>query len=492
MLRSALTVTMLLTAAVVLAQNEEDALRISLRQPGGTARSNGMANAFGALGADPVSIAINPAGAALYRTSSLSLTSVLEVNNSNTNHYGTSGTATQTRFAFNNLALVLNTPAEEGSDWRSGTFGVTYDRQQSHHWSTNARAANVPSTILQGFADQAEGTPYSTISDDLPFSAGLAWSAFGIDTVQGSPSSYVPFAFGPATSQVHVVETSGASSRTSFFYSGNYMDRLYVGMSVGITGHRFHRTSNHSENNLDLRLDQMDKVTYSEDLTTTGNGFDLNVGALVRVNDRVRAGLAFQSPQWMQLNDAYTMQLNTTFRTPDNNGAYAYEASSPEGAFYYRVTTPWRTAASIAYLAGSNGAVNIDYEYADMRTMRFRTANQLEDLYDFQVENDAIRERFRAVHTLRVGTEWRLGDWYYRAGWSMTPDAHDKSDALYGQPLKTYAMGIGYRSEHITVDLGANYSTQQSAFFQYAPYLVRSTTDDRASYRTFLTIALRP
>ena len=490
--RAATTIIACLVAGLLFAQNEEDALRISTLQPGGTARSNGMANAFGALGADPVSIGINPAGLALYRTSGLSLTSLLEVNNTSTKHYGITGTGTQARFAFNNVALILNTPTAEGSDWRSGTFGVIYDRKQSHHWSTSAGGDDVPSTILQGFADEANGVSYTTIEEDLPFSAGLAWSTFGIDTIQGSATSYEPFLFGPNTRQSHSIETNGATSQTAFFYSGNYLDKLYVGMSVGVAGHRFHRISTHTENNLDLGLDRMDRLTYKEDLTTSGNGFDVKVGALVRINERLRAGASFHSPQWMQLNDAYTMELQTTFRTPDNNGDYAYKAISPDGTFAYRVVTPWRTTVSAAYLAGTNGAISVDYEYADMSAMRFKPSNQLEDLYDFEIENEAIKDRFRAVHILRVGTEWRAGNWYYRAGWSMVPDAHKKNDPLHGQALKTYAAGIGYRSEHITVDLGLNYSLLQGAFFQYAPYLVKATTEERASYRTLLTIALRP
>lgn len=62
------------------AQNETDALRFSTLTQGGTARSNGMANAFGALGADPVAVAINPAGLGLYRTSEISFTPALDVN----------------------------------------------------------------------------------------------------------------------------------------------------------------------------------------------------------------------------------------------------------------------------------------------------------------------------------------------------------------------------------------------------------------------------
>ena len=478
-------------ACAGMAQNEGDALRISLAQPGGTARSNGLANAFGALGADPACIGINPAGLGLYRNSGLSFTSSLDVNSTSSRHYGTSGEDYQTRFAFSNLALVLNTKAEEGSDWRSGTFGMIYDRTQSHHWSTTANGTNVPSSIVQGFADEASGTPYTTLSSDLPFTAGLAWDAYAIDTIGGSTDQYAPFPFGSTTKQLHTIEGHGANTRTAFFYSGNYMDQLYVGMSVGLNGHRFNRVTSHTEYSEDPTTD-LRQVVYREDLTTTGNGIDIKLGALARITDRVRAGAAFMSPQWMRLNDAYSMQVRTLFSTPDQDGNFDYEAVSPDGTYAYRVNTPWRATASVAYLAGKNGAVSLDYEYADMRTMRFRPSNQLDDDYDFRVENDAIKDRFRQVHTLRVGTEWRIGNWYYRGGWSFTQDPYKLNDPESGQALKTYAAGLGYRGEHISVDLSANYTTQRTSFYQYAPYLVNATTVERTGISTFLTFAFRP
>ncbi|MBK7114289.1 MAG: hypothetical protein IPH60_17850 [Flavobacteriales bacterium] len=76
-----------LFALNVSAQNETDALRLSSISPGGTARSIGLANAFGALGADGVSIAINPAGMGLFRTSEISLTPGFDVNNVRSNYW---------------------------------------------------------------------------------------------------------------------------------------------------------------------------------------------------------------------------------------------------------------------------------------------------------------------------------------------------------------------------------------------------------------------
>ncbi|MEO8590559.1 MAG: hypothetical protein ABI432_14375 [Flavobacteriales bacterium] len=474
------------------AQSEEDALRMSSLMPGGTARSNGLANAFGALGADPVGININPAGFGIYRTSEISMTPSFEVNDAQSDYYGTGADGTQGRFFFNNFALVLNTPSKSGS-WRSGTFGVIYDRRQSQHWSQVAVGEQVPSTILQGFVDEANGTPSDSLFDAFPFTSGLAYDTYAIDpsadTVFNTYNSQIPF--GSNTRQVHTIESSGASSSTSFFYAGNYLDRLYVGMSIGIAGQRYKRTTTHSETSLDESLD-LKEVTYKEDLTTTGNGIDVKLGVIGRVTERFRVGASFHSPQWLRLSDAYVTDMRTSFRTPDVNGQSGYSATSPDGTFSYRLNTPWRAVISAAYIAGEKGLVSVDYEYADYRQMRFKPNDNLVDDYDFSAENDVISTSYRAVHSLRVGTEWRAGNWYYRVGWGVVPNAYVKDDARHGLALKTYAGGIGYRTDHVGVELGLNYAQSGANYFQYSPALVDATHEDRRSYRAMLTLSYRP
>ena len=146
-----------LFALNVSAQNETDALRLSSISPGGTARSIGLANAFGALGADGVSIAINPAGMGLFRTSEISLTPGFDVNNVRSNYYGTSASNSMARFYLGNFTLALNSPNAKDNDWRSSTFGLVYDRQATHHWSRQATASGIQTSILDDFAWQAEG-----------------------------------------------------------------------------------------------------------------------------------------------------------------------------------------------------------------------------------------------------------------------------------------------------------------------------------------------
>jgi len=473
-------------------QNEIDALRASTIAPGGTARSIGIANAFGALGADAACLAINPAGMGLYRTSEFAFTPSFEINTINSTYNGQSASDAATRFYFSNLALILHSRAEQGSNWRHSSFGVVFDRQASNHWRSQAIGQGVRTSILDAFALQANGTRPEDLINAAPFTAWPAYEAFGINPEDTLGTNY--FAALPAgtkVDQTHTVVSRGATNNTSFFYSGNYMDQLYVGASVGIVGHRFTRTTTHAETVADENVDLKD-MRYREDLTTTGNGLDVKVGAIYRFSERFRAGLAFQSPMWLQLNDVFVTEVSTNFRIPDSEGRTSYTGASPDGIFAYRVNSPWRTVVSAAYIAGANGLVSVDYTYADQRRMRLRPSNKLENSYDFRAENETIQNTFRATHSLRIGTEWRAGNWYFRMGWGFVPDAYQEQDPRHGQALKTYAGGLGYRTDHLGLDLGMNYEDRATNFFQYDPTLADVTNERRTNLRTLVTLSLRP
>lgn len=495
--RTSLALATLLLAIGANAQNEEDVLRIRDVHTGGTGRSNGIANAFGALGADAAAATINPGSMGLYRTSEFSLTPAFEVNEINSSFYGNSATDTRSKFHFTNLGIVINNPSDKGNVF-SSTFGLVFDRQASHQWRSIASAEDTPSSILQGFANEANGTRDDSLGIVFPFTSGLAWETYGIDpgffldpngdTIPNQYVSAIPF--GSRTSQLHTIETKGSSTSTSIFYSANYKDQLYFGAAVGIVSHRFTRTTVHRETTLDEGLDLMGS-TYSEELTTTGNGADIKLGVVARVGERVRLGAAFHSPQWMQFNDGFVTEMRTNFRSPDINGRTSYFADSPEGLFAYRVNTEWRTVLSAAYFASANGLVSVDYEYSDPRRSRFRSSDRLLNPYDFAFENNVIAGAFRRVHSVRIGTEWRYGVWYYRLGWGIVPNAFRVNETRHAQSMKTYAGGIGFRKTHFSVDLGLNYVDNSRVFFQYDPAVVEPTFESRRSYRAMLTFGFR-
>lgn len=471
-----------------LAQNEEDALRYSHIVPGGSARSWSMAGAFGAVGADPASATINPAGFGLYSTSELSITPGFEANTADATYYGTSASASQQRMSLNNGCLVLNYPKPQ-SNWRGGSFGLSFDRQASYYWKETAVGERVPSTILQRFVNEAAGTHYDDLQAFFPYTSYLAWNTYGMDTIPGNDSLYAPgIPFGSDTRQQNDIDATGRMNTTSFFYANTYKDKLYVGLAVGIIGLRYERYTTHTEESLDESVD-LQRVRYKEDLITTGNGVDVKVGIIGRVGDRIRLGASFRSPMWLQLNDAYGYEMSTVFRAGDG-----HKEISPTGAFSYSVNTPWSVTASGMYQAGKHGMVSLDYTYVDYRQARLRSSKDLalEDQYDFASENARIQDSFVSTGTLRVGTEWRSGNWYFRGGWAYEPDAYDKDDARHGSAYKEYTGGIGYRATHWGVDLAGMYGTRTRNYYQYSPALVEPTKATYTDFRSLITFSLRP
>lgn len=480
------------SAQHMMAQSEEDVLRFGSYLPGGTARSWALGSAVGAVGADPGSASTNPAGLALYNTSEFSFTPQFEVNNARSMHYGTNTSDSDNRFSFNNLSLILSTPYEDGGNWKSGAFGISFDRQASYHWDERAVGNNVPSTILQKFANEAKGVAPGSLADQLPFTSDLAYMTYGIDPEDTTGSGYITaLTQDPDMDQDHRTLSSGRMNTTSFFYAANYNDRFYVGATMGLVGLRYERQTTHNETVLAPGEDLKD-LSYSEKLITSGSGIDLKLGMIARVNSALRLGLAFHSPKWLQLSDAYNYSMVTNFNEPDPEGKTSYRQDSPDGSFDYRIRTPWSVLASAAYVVGQAGLVSVDYGYTDFRQGKLREASAFSDIYDFNVENEAMRNQFRGVHSVRVGTEWRSGAWYFRGGWGIWPSAYKDSEPLHGTAYMRFTGGIGYRTQHVSIDLTGVYGTQDVKYYQYDPALINATSVQRADTRGVLTIAFRP
>jgi hypothetical protein len=156
------------------------------------------------------------------------------------------------------------------------------------------------------------------------------------------------------------------------------------------------------------------------------------------------------------------------------------------------VNTPWNLVASAAYIAGGNGLVSVDYGYTDFTSMRLRGDNTVPGSYDFATENTTIRESFRGAHSLRVGTEWRMGNWYMRGGWGWWQDPYADNDARQGTGYKRYTAGGGYRTDHLSIDLALVYGTRTADRFLYDPALVNATREVISDVQSLVTIAYRP
>ncbi|MCB0795064.1 MAG: hypothetical protein KDB88_10030 [Flavobacteriales bacterium] len=482
-------VLMVFCPILLAAQSEEDALRINTARHSGSARSSAMAGSFGALGADAGAAWVNPGAMAIYSTSEFFATPGFEWNDANTSFYGTGAEALEQQVHFNNLGMVISRPtAKAESRWRSASFGLVFDRTNSHNWEITADGAEVNSTFVQQFANEAQGTLPEALPDLFPFTSFLAFETFALDTL-GGPANYVIWddisSSGP-TSQRHTRSSSGSNSTTSFFYSANYLDKLYIGASLGVSSSRFERRTVLSETTLDQSVDLKD-VTYEEVLTSRGSGFEMKLGAVYRFSDGIRAGLAVHSPSLYTIDEAYVTEMTTAFRAGDG-----YRATSPDGIFKYRLNGTWRAIGSVAAIVGKRGAINVDYEFSDPSTMRLRRSASVVDDYDFSRENQRISSVFRTNHSLRIGGEVRAGRLYVRAGWGFWGDPYDRADTRSGEDMQRYAFGVGYRTSKISVDLGISMDRWSVANYPYDPALVAPIVSDLTTTRSLISVAYRP
>jgi len=78
-------------------------------------------------------------------------------------------------------------------------------------FGTAVVAPDVPSTLLQRFVNEADGTSYTDLEADVfPFTSTLAWFTYGIDTVPGAVDQYAPgIPFGSPVTQEHRVDAGG-------------------------------------------------------------------------------------------------------------------------------------------------------------------------------------------------------------------------------------------------------------------------------------------
>ena len=483
----AFALVVVFAATQLAAQNEEDALRIGTMRPQGTARSLGLGGAFGALGGDAGALWVNPGAMALYTTTEFSITPGIEFHDASNTFYGTASSNSDARIFFGNLALVLNFKPKEGSAMKGSSFGLVFDRTASHHWERVATGA-VNSSLLQQFADAAHGQLPEEFNQ---FTTDLAWQTYGINQIDSSLNYVSAIPAGAATEQRHTISTGGANTNTSFFYAGNYNNRLYFGAAIGILGSKLERRIVQNETTSDEDLD-LKSLRYEERLVTRGTGFDVKLGVVGRITDQFRLGASLHSPAFFSLTDAYFSRMETSFRTPDSSGVYDYAWDSPDGSYSYRLNTPWRVLASAAYIVGKRGVISADYEYSSPRNMRFRTADALVDDYDFGYENSRIKDLYRPTHSVRAGTEWRLGVLYLRGGVAWWMDPYVGTSELHGSDLMRYSLGGGFRKDRLSLDLTVAYDQRSGSYYTYGPDYVDPVRETTTAYRALFTVAYRP
>lgn len=438
----------------------------------GTARSMGFGNALGSIGGDYSSASVNPAGLGVYRSSEFTLTPSLRMNGSNTTYLGETTFDNNVRFNFNNFGMVF-TDAPKGKRydrrrWKAISFAFGMNRVADFNRNYAFAGNNYNNSASQAFEADANQYPDDALSrSPLSVPGYIGYQAYVLNVnSKGDFYSILPIEGG--IRQDKYVTERGRINEYAISLGGNYEEQLMVGATLGIPSVKYDITSTFGEslsiNNTASNPYKFNYFNYTQNLSVTGTGVNLKLGAIYKVNNNVRIGGAFHTPTVYALNETYTPSIisninNVTTNANVNNG---YLASN---RFDYSFVTPWRGILSGSYILKGKGFLTLDYEYVSYNSMSFiyPVGDGFGNNYTQQEQamNRSIKNTYKGTSNVRIGAEALLTKFFMaRAGFGYYGNPY-KTSGTGGQRMDISA-GLGFRgTSGVFADLGFVHSAFQ-------------------------------
>lgn len=430
-------------------QNEVDALRYSNLNPFGTARFAALGGAMGALGGDVTTMVFNPAGTAVYRSNTMVFTPAW-TNTTIESEYRSSESYSRVRnnIHMSNIGFVSANEVEDEYGFKFVNFGFAYNQLANFNQDFYISGQNNFSSFLD---------PQVDILKQDSESYNVFYETYLVDDPNGEfINPYTNNGYG--TYQTKLVQSSGYAGEYTFNVSTNILDRIYAGLSLGIMHITYTEQYNYSEtpnNNSELLY-----FDTKNQFTTRGNGLNLKVGLIGRVNQWLRLGAALHTPTLFNMRDNFEEHAYSQFDAIDLEDSYS--ASLYVDNIKYNLSTPVRAMFSAAFIYKKLGLISIDYEYVDYTSMNLQSSN-----YDYVDANSQIKFLYKPASNIKIGGEYTMGPLAARLGFALYGSAFDSDTKNENADTYVYSGGIGFRSSEFFVDFTAKYSLRNEYHFLY-------------------------
>ena len=487
MKKALITITLIAGTLTLSAQNEIDALRYSQQDVFGNARFAAMSGAFGALGGEFSSLSYNPAGIGMYQFNEFTFTPSFSLHNSKS--YFNTSNIDDDKMGLNisNLGLVYSMP-KNNSEWKRINIALGWNQLASYERNIRIEGENSSSSLADKILELANG---NKINDLNEFHTSLAFWTDLIDlannTVDTATNCYgndngnyiSHISRNNNKLQSKNIHSTGSENEFVFSVSGSYNEKLYIGATVGLPRINYYEKSTYTESEFADTAAHLQSFDYEEELSTTGQGFNLKLGVIARLNDWVKVGGAYHSHTFYDMEDEYSTAITAVWN--DTLGT-KYD-SSPFGYFNYELKTPWKAIGSVAINIKKQGLITADVEMIDYSSAKFNS-----DTYKFTDENKLINATYTKATNIRLGGELKYKEFRFRGGY-----------ALYGSPYKdnaelerkSYTFGLGVNRGHFIVDFAYVFSEGSDEHFMYSSDLVDAATIIATSHNFLFTLGLR-
>ena len=456
----------LMFGGTALAQGLDDALFNAPAYLEGTGRSVAMGNATGALGGDVTATYINPAGIGLYRSSEMTFTTGLQHTLFSSTNYGESHLGGKTRISIPNFGYVLTMPCSNYKPLRFLQYGIALTRTNDFNYHSNAQGLNPSSSMIDAYLQTIDGidalfdpgliNPGEILSSDFPFDLNLAWQTYLINRSIDSLGYFYnsPIPQGNLVQQDDV-SSKGRSEEWTMSVGANIQEKLFVGSSLGmahikrISTRVYKETPGTPESNDNL----FTEWSHQEDLSNSAWGLNFKLGFLYYPARWIRFGASWQSKTVFAFDEEWS--TSTESNLIEHHDTKYYKYLSPTLHYNYNFASPHRFTGSMAFFCGKNGLITLDVDYLNYGKSRISS-----DEYDYSAANAEISETLRPTCNLRLGTEWRLRQFFLRGG-----------AAYYGS-----YFGFGGYGSVKKLALGVGYATNDDTSWDFAYELTESTT----------------
>lgn len=449
------------------AQSYEDAVRFNANDPQGTARSQAMGSAFGALGADLTSMVINPGGVACYRASELAFTLGTNYTISNSNYYGFERSNDRINVPLDQFGGVINFGLEAKENGLiSSSLGLSYSKLGNFTMSPTMKDAYGRNSYLDYFCtDGAKNDNYSGqlayeayLTNDTTFANGKketynVWESYFMDSDGNNKLDEDVRSDADGLGVIdhaQYVKQRGFKGEFTIAYALNISNIAHIGASMGIQTFDLSQKIMHSETN--FAAANMSSFKYNTDFNQEGSGVNFKIGVIVKPFNFLRLGIAAHTPTFFEITEKWSSNIE---------GGRNYE-ESPIGEYSYNYRQPGLIVASAAGVVGQYAIVSIDYETSNYANGKFRVKsddNYNSDVFDYT--NDDVKDLLQRVHTIRVGAEGRLAEVFYvRAGYKQSTSPYKKDVMINEYKNQTVSGGLGYRNNNFYIDLA--YVNQQT------------------------------
>jgi hypothetical protein len=464
-----------LTVSVSYSQDVSDALRYSQDNITGTARFRALSGAFGAVGGDLSATTVNPAGSAIFNNNQVGITLSNQNINNGSEYFNNGETQDKDNSFILNQAggvFVFKDRNPNNKGWNKIAIGASYENTNNFNNNTFSAGRNPNNSIANYFLTYANGIELGNITN-IPYrdqfydeqQAYFGYYGFVINPVSNTDSntqytSNVP-ALQPGQSyyQENNVYERGYNSKVSFNIATSYNDRIYLGANLNVHVTDYRRSSSFYEfNNTPLTsTPTISAATFNNELYTYGNGFSFQLGAIAKVTEEFRLGLAYESNTWYELYDEVSQSLYTT--TQAAGGPLNYADINPNIINVYEpytLQTPGKFTFSGAYIFGKSGLISVDYSIKDYSNAKFKPTSDL----GFRDVNSDIGDQLTTNGELRVGAEFKIKQLSLRGGYRFEGSPY-KNGTTVGD-LNSFSAGLGYNFGATKLDLAYAYAERKS------------------------------